>query len=69
MLIDAAQRATLDTFYETTVAAVGSFDFIDPKDGSTQQFRFTRPPAYEFLVGGGSGVAQTRVTLNLEKLP
>lgn len=67
ILIDEAQRATFDTFYNTTIdEGSGEFDFTDPADGSTASVRFTAPPTFEYLVGGASGVALSRVSLELE---
>lgn len=67
ILLDATQRATFDTFYETTIVeGSGEFDWTDPADQSTVSFRFVTPPSFTYLVGGPSGVAQSRVQLDLE---
>jgi hypothetical protein len=70
MLFSASDRATFDTFYDTTlVDGSDAFTFTDPVDLTTQNFRFVEPPKFEYLVGGVSGAGQQRVTLVLERLP
>lgn len=70
MLFTAAQRATFETFYGTTISlGADEFDFTDPADGTTQSVRFVDPPSFSHLVGGGSGSALQRVTITLEVLP
>lgn len=70
MLLTAAERATFDTFYNTTINdGSDSFTFTDPVDNTTQNFRFMEPPSFEYLVGGSSGAAQQRMRLSLERLP
>jgi len=70
MLMTAAQRATFETFYVTTSQqGSAAFDYIDPLDGSTQDFRFTAPPQFEALVGGAAGAALWRASVSLERVP
>lgn len=70
MLLTNAQRATLETFYTTTVKEGSEvFNFEDPEDGGTVSARFVEPPSYALLVGGSSGVALQRVSFALELLP
>jgi len=62
----AAQKATLDTFYETTLSdGITPFDFTHPISGATVSLRFMEdPPSYR-------AVAPTlfAVTIKVEQLP
>lgn len=71
MLATAAQRATFDTFFFTTLANGSlTFDQVDPADGTTQSFRFMAPPEFTYTkAGSGSGSLNTKVRLRLEILP
>jgi len=72
MLLTKAQRQTFDTFYNSTLNyGADEFDFYDPVDNGTVSMRFTEPPSFSAVVGGGSGggAAQWRVSLELEILP
>lgn len=71
VILDNTQRATFDTFFETTIEE-GSlpFDMDDPRDGTTQEWRFTAPPSFVARKGNGSNVVTLWVaTLALEILP
>ena len=62
--LDATQRATLKTFYETTLGGGAlSFDWTDPVTGSPATFAFFSPPQ----IRGDDGLFP--VTLDLELLP
>ena len=72
MTFDKTDRQTFDTFYNTTLNyGTDEFDFYDPVDNSTVQMRFTAPPRFTAIAGGGSGggAAQWRVSMQLEILP
>jgi len=70
MLMTETQRATLETFYTTTVnEGADEFDFEDPVDFSTVSARFASAPEDRGIVGGASGVALWRVSFTLEILP
>jgi len=63
--IDDTQRATLDTFYVTTlVGGTLSFDWVHPITRASAEFRFMSPPTYVALSG-----LVFRATLPLELLP
>lgn len=65
MVFTAAQRATFDTFFITTLnEGTISFDWTDPVDDTTTvSFRFRNPPKMT-KIGG-----EWRTILNLEVLP
>lgn len=70
MLLNVTQKATLETFYVTTInEGADEFDFEDPEDFGTVSARFTQPPTAQGLVGGSSGVELWRVQIALELLP
>lgn len=71
MLFTGTQRATLETFYKTTLSeGADEFDFIDPSDFSTISVRFTAPLVFSAVSGGGTaGTGQWRAQLALEVLP
>ena len=70
LLLTAAQKATLETFYHDTVKeGSDTFNFEDPADtSSTVSARFMVPPSYQLLVGGSSAVALSRASISLELL-
>lgn len=71
LLDTAAKRATFETFFETTIS-MGSaeFDHVDPRDGTTQSFRFVGPPSYRHdAPSEGSGSRITKLSMRLEVLP
>lgn len=49
--LDGTQRATLETFYSTTLQGIGEFDLQDPADGATQSWRFASRPRFRLHVG------------------
>lgn len=52
MLITLAERNTLETFYNTTLQrGVLSFDYTDPIDSTSYEYRFVGTPKYSS--GGG----------------
>lgn len=60
-----AQTQTLDTFFETTCnGGATSFDWTNPRTGSTDEFYFVAPPEYEAL-----GADYFKVSLALIKVP
>ena len=68
IILTNTQRATFDTFFITTLLeGVLPFDWVDPKDGSTVEYRFTAPVEFSLLSGGAERL--WRGTLNLEILP
>ena len=70
MLLNATEKATFETFYQTTInQGADEFDFEDPDDFSTVSARFTETPSFSGLVGGDTGVGQWRVSIALELLP
>ena len=64
--LDAAQVETLDGFHVTTTAG-GSlrFDWVDPRNQTTAEMRFVRPPVYR---PAGSDAAW-KAFLELEIMP
>lgn len=70
LLLTAEQRATFDTFFADTLGEGSlSFDYADPKDGSTVQMRFTLPPRFNSGGGYGGVVSVWIASLSLEILP
>lgn len=71
VILDNTERATFDTFFATTLAEGSlAFDMDDPRDGTTQSWRFTAPPSFVARKGNGSNVVTLWVaTLSLEILP
>jgi len=70
MHFTAAQRATFETFYVTTInEGSDEFTFIDPNDGLTANFRFVDVPQLSGLKGGASGGDLWMISLKLERLP
>lgn len=71
VIMDNTQRATFDTFFETTIAEGAlPFDMDDPRDGTSLEWRFMEPPAFTARKGNGSNVVTLwNVTLSLEVLP
>lgn len=71
LLLTKAQRATFDTFYETTLGeGADEFDWVDPNDNSTTvSMRFTAVPQKQAVNGGATGVSLWRLGLELEILP
>ena len=64
-LLSAAQTATLDAFYETTLAGGSTaFDYTHPRTNATVSCRFVSPPEYTPANG-----TYYKVTLMLEVLP
>jgi len=67
MLLTAAQRSTFETFYTTTInEGADEFDMLDPLDATSVACRFVSPPTFRGLVGGASGAALWRVSLEIE---
>jgi hypothetical protein len=66
IVLTVAQRATFDTFFITTLKE-GSlpFEWDDPVDDSTVQFRWRSPPQWRMIAGGAAWAA----TLPLELMP
>lgn len=68
--LDATQRATLDTFYATTLAEGSlAFDVADPYDGSTVSARFTSPVSYQNRGKSGALARWFIASVNVEVLP
>lgn len=66
MILDGAQRVILDEFYNNNVR----FDRADPKDDTTQEFRFLAAPRYRMRAGAEDPEKrQYEVTLELMRLP
>lgn len=65
LLLTTAQVATLQTFYESTLAGVDPFDWVDHRTGAAASYRFRSPPSY-FEAGAPD---YWRTTLDLEVLP
>jgi hypothetical protein len=64
-LLSAAQVATLETFYLTTLSGgAAAFDFTHPRTGAGVSCRFVRPPEYAAVNGN-----YFRAALELEILP
>lgn len=70
MLLTGTQRATFETFYSTTInEGADAFDWSDPIDFTTQEFRFVEPPTFTALTGGSSGPTLWRLNMKVERLP
>lgn len=68
--LTAAQRATFDTFYATTLSeGSGEFTADDKVDGSTATYRFVAPPEFSHRHSNGTQTTVYEVVLRLEKLP
>lgn len=68
MVFTAAQRATFDTFYITTLNdGADKFDWTDPVDNATKTFRFKAPPSFSLFTNVNG--KNYRTTLDLELLP
>lgn len=68
--LSAAQRATFDTFFATTIEEGAlPFDYDDPVDGTSVEMRFLAPPQSTALVSASGSVTQWRVRMSLEILP
>jgi len=65
MVFTAAQRATFDTFFITTLnEGASSFTWVDPVDDSTNiTYRFKKPPKMTKVAG------EWKCVFNLEVLP
>ena len=64
-MLTAAQVATLETFYYTTLAEVGVFDGLNhPRTGAAIELRFMEAPKYANV-----GPDAYRTILKLEELP
>ncbi len=69
--ITGAQKAIFEAFYETTIAG-GSleFEWVDPEDGATKNFRFLDEPAWRQRLGAPDpDDALWAADLNLEIIP
>ena len=63
--LTAAQVATLETFFRTTLSEVGVFDGLNhPRSGAAMECRFRAAPAYSNI-----GPDAYRTVLQLEELP
>lgn len=71
MVLTSAQKAALDTFFNTTVAGGAlAFEYDDPTNGfAGVAARFMAPPTFQLTVGGASGVEYYTATISLELLP
>ena len=78
MTFDEADRRTFDDFFNDALGyGADAFDFYDPESGTLVSMRFTAPPRYTAIAGGGAGAtgavvgvaAQWRVSMELEILP
>lgn len=53
LVLETTQRATLETFYETTLGfGTDSFDWVHPVTQSAATMQFTNRPGYTALGGG-----------------
>jgi hypothetical protein len=70
MFLDGTQKATFDTFFNTTLAE-GSlpFDWTDPVSGNTVSMRFREPAAWAQVRAGTVANRLWRADLPLEVLP
>lgn len=71
MIVDGTQKATLDTFFHTTLEeGADAFSRTDPDEGTTQSFRFLDTPSYRLITGASTQAERIyNVDLALEKLP
>ena len=70
MHLTAAQRATFDTFYGSTISEGSEeFTFTDPIDFSSATYRFVSAPQFSLLKGASGGVTDYFMTVDLELLP
>lgn len=59
------QVETLETFYVTTLLSGSlTFDWVEPRSGTTAEYRFVKPPKYTALGSDFWGVA-----FDLEQMP
>lgn len=66
-LLTAAQVATLDAFYLSTLEGGAlRFEWNHPRTGATVEMRFMEPPQY---TPAGGGVTYFNVSLKLEVMP
>jgi len=64
LFLNSAQRASLKTFYKTTLTAgTLPFDWIDFDDGTVAEYTFDAPPQFTALGGG-----KWKAALRLERL-
>jgi hypothetical protein len=64
LVLTTAQVATLDTFYDVTLNAVGTFDWVNQRTLTAAVYRFRSRPEYRPLGGG-----YWRTSFALEVLP
>ncbi|NUN53024.1 MAG: hypothetical protein HUU06_09615 [Planctomycetaceae bacterium] len=71
LVLTDAQREDLEAFYRDDLdEGVLPFDWDDPRDGSTQSFRFASPPVFRCQTGHSTLSARLwEASLDLEILP
>lgn len=70
MYLDGDQLQTLQDFYNNDLnGGTLKFDWDDPVDGTTVQFRFRSPYQYVITAGGTTSKRVYLVTMQLEQMP
>lgn len=69
LVLSDSQRATLMTFYETTVKEVLPFDWIDLRTGAAQVYRFNKRPSDTWFGSDGAGVNFWQMVIDLDTVP
>lgn len=68
MVLTPTQWAALDTFYETTLQAVGKFQWIDFRTKAAANYRFKKKPSQTYWGEDSTGV-YWQVSVDLELIP
>ena len=70
IFMDSTQKATFETFYQTTLGQGGDeFSYTDPFTATSVTARFVSPPSAQILLGGTPDGSLWRVSVSLEILP
>lgn len=71
MILDGAQKATFDTFFNTTISEGATvFDFPDPVSDNTIEVRFREPVSWNQIRAGAAAADRAwRGKMKLEVLP
>ncbi|MEM9681629.1 MAG: hypothetical protein AAF942_00050 [Pseudomonadota bacterium] len=70
MILTGAERVIFDDFYKNTLGYGASrFQWVDPVDDSTVQYRFAEPPKWTTLHGGDPAERKWESTFRLEIIP
>jgi len=70
MIMDGADKKTLDNFWENNLnGGVERFDWSDPTTDNTVEFRFVEPYGAKLLSGGDSDSRQWEISMTLEIMP